>query len=57
MDTKELTPEEEVLSKFNELLELLKARKYNDRSEEDRYWAISITLTEEAYALFRTFVA
>ena len=45
-----------VLNKFNSLLIELDALKPNDRSKEDRYWAITITDVEKAFALFYTFV-
>jgi hypothetical protein len=45
-----------ILIQFGELLTELKGRKPNDRSEKDRYWAITITDVEKALALFNTFV-
>ncbi len=49
--------EEEVVRKFDELLITLRALKPNDRSEPDRYWAITITETEKAAAIFKVYVA
>ncbi len=48
--------EEEVLRKFDEFLTTLKTLKPNDRSEQDRYWAITITEVEKAKAIFATYV-
>lgn len=45
-----------ILIQFGELLTELKGRKPNDRSEQDRYWAITITDVEKALATFNTFV-
>jgi hypothetical protein len=45
-----------VLIQFGELLTELKSRKPNDRSEQDRYWAIVITDVEKALGTFNTFV-
>lgn len=40
---------------FLNLIAQLKASKPNDRSEQDRYWAITITEVEKAFAIFKTF--
>lgn len=45
-----------ILIQFGELLTELKGRKPNDRSEQDRYWAIVITDVEKALGTFYTFV-
>ncbi len=44
-----------IVIKFEELLAALKELKPNDRSEQDRYWAITITETEKAAAFFKTY--
>lgn len=51
------TNETEVILKFLELLNAMETLKPNDRSEQDRYWAIARTDVEKAYAVFETFVA
>lgn len=48
--------ENKVVTKFNELKELLQSMKSDKRSENDRYIAIVITELEKAYAIFVTFV-
>lgn len=50
------SPTQDVLIQFGELLTELKSRKPNDRSEQDRYWAIVITDVEKALGTFNTFV-
>jgi len=45
-----------LLRQYKELLEALRNMKPNDRSEADRYWAIVITDTEKAMAVFHRFV-
>ncbi len=47
--------EELVLQKLDELLTTLRELKPNDRSNQDRYWAITITEVEKAFAVFVTF--
>ena len=42
----------EVLTKFYDLLIAMQALKPNDRSNEDRHWAIAITETEKAMSVF-----
>lgn len=42
---------------FEELLAQLREQKPNDRSEKDRYWAISITEVEKAKAVFVTYAS
>lgn len=51
------TPEELVLENFEFLLVSLKELKPNDRSDKDRYWAITNTEVEKALAIFKTYVA
>ena len=46
----------QVLTKFDELLAELRAAKPNDRSETDRYTAITITEVEKAKAIFIVYV-
>lgn len=53
---RQLSDAERVLSEFEELLASMRELKPNDRSEQDRYWAIAITETEKAMAIFKTFV-
>jgi len=48
----ELSNDEQVEAAFAELLAKLKELKPNDRSAEDRYWAITITEVEKARAVF-----
>lgn len=58
MDTPEEKPQEQdVHAAFLELLNKLTLAKPNDRSSRDRYWAITITEVEKAYAVFQTFAA
>ena len=45
-----------VLTKFQDLLITMQALKPNDRSNADRYWAIAITETEKAMAVFAQLV-
>lgn len=40
---------------FDMLLQALRANKPNDRSDQDRYWAITITEVEKARAVFLTY--
>jgi hypothetical protein len=40
--------------KFEELLKWLREQKPNDRSDQDRYYAIVITDVEKAAAVFTT---
>lgn len=47
---------EAILIQFGELLTALKGLKPNDRSDADRYWAITITDVEKALGTFNTFV-
>lgn len=51
------SPSETIVMEFNFLIESLKEFKPNDRSEQDRYWAITVTEVEKALALFKTFAA
>lgn len=44
-----------VNSQFDTLLHALRTAKPNDRSEQDRYWAITITEVEKARAIFLTY--
>lgn len=44
-----------VARKFDDLLQALRAQKPNDRSDQDRYWAIVITEVEKAKAVFLTY--
>lgn len=46
----------DVLAQFDELLDALRDSKPNDRSEQDRYIAITITEVEKARALFVVYV-
>lgn len=46
---------EEAEKSFEFLLLQLRAYKPNDRSEQDRYWAITITELEKAIAIFKTY--
>jgi hypothetical protein len=48
---------QEVLTRFASLLLTLEAYKPNDRSKQDRYWAIAITEVEKAAAIFKTYTA
>lgn len=41
-----------VLAKFDDLLIEMRRLKPDDRSDADRYWAIAITETEKARAVF-----
>lgn len=41
---------------FDELFRVLKDEKPNDRSSLDRCFAVVITMLEQAYAYWRTFV-
>lgn len=43
------------LDYFDNLLADLKNKKPNDRSDRDRYWAITITEVEKARAVFLTY--
>lgn len=53
-----MTPDKiTALDHFNSLLYVLREDKPNDRSEQDRYWAITITEVEKARALFLTYCA
>lgn len=49
------TREEEVIKSFDFLLLQLEAYKPNDRSKQDRYWAIVNTEVEKAKAVFMTY--
>lgn len=50
-------PEDQAMeTEFLDFINKLKAAKPNDRSERDRYWAITITELEKAFAIFKTFV-
>lgn len=51
------TKPEEVIKSFDFLLLQLEAYKPNDRSKQDRYWAITITEVEKAAAIFKTYAA
>lgn len=44
-----------IREKFDDLLRELQARRPNDRSDLDRRWSITFTLTEQAFAYFNTF--
>lgn len=50
-----IAKETQVQAAFADLLEQLKALKPNDRSDIDRYWAITITEVEKAAAIFATY--
>ena len=45
----------QVIDDFNALLGALRLYKPNDRSDRDRYWAITITEVEKARAVFLTY--
>lgn len=47
--------EQAVLMSFDNLLAQLEAYKPNDRSKQDRYWAIVNTEVEKAKAVFVTY--
>lgn len=49
------TKEEEVVKSFDFLLLQLETYKPNDRSKQDRYWAIVNTEVEKAKAVFVTY--
>jgi len=51
------TKTEEVIKSFDFLLLQLESYKPNDRSKQDRYWAIAITEVEKAAAIFKTYAA
>jgi len=51
-----LSDADRVMNGIERLLEEMRERKPNNRSEEDRYWAITITEVEKAMAIFKTFV-
>lgn len=58
MDNEQIgTKPEEVIKSFDFLLLQLEAFKPNDRSKQDRYWAIVITEVEKAAAIFKTYAA
>lgn len=44
------------LDAMTNALSALRAHKPNDRSEQDRYWAIVITDLEKSIAVFKTYV-
>ena len=45
-----------ICESLGEILSLMKEAKPNDRSEVDRYWAISITDMEKLVAVFEKYV-
>lgn len=49
-------PMHEARASLNRALQTLKARKPNDRSDKDRYWAIVITEVEKAMAVFDMYI-
>jgi hypothetical protein len=49
------TNEDLVVQEFDYIVKLLKELKPNDRSDQDRYWAIVITEVEKARAVFLTY--
>lgn len=48
--------ENEILKRYNDLIDALKAEKPKDKSEKDRHYAIAITELEKALAYYFTFV-
>ena len=51
------TREEDIVKSFEFLLLQLETFKPNDRSKQDRYWAIVNTEVEKAKAVFLTYCA
>lgn len=45
------------LERLEQTYQMMKANKPNDRSEQDRYWAIAITDMEKLIAFFKVYVA
>lgn len=44
-------------NEISRVLLVLRQTKPNDRSEQDRYWAMTITEVEKALAIFSTYIA
>lgn len=53
---KVLLTREEILERLSVMLFILRDHKPDDRSEDDRYFAITITEMEKVVAIFQTYL-